>query len=167
MSQANSRHIIHRAVYRFASSAFGARVFSVVAPPLDRLLIKLSAGKSSASKVFSGEAIYLLTSIGAKSGLERKTPLFGVKDGDNILFIASNWGRAGYPSWYHNLKENPEAWISFNGKSHPYIAREAQGEKRETKWKLVISVYDIYENYVGRTGGRVIPVMILTPQSRK
>ena len=162
MEPAESKHFIQHFVYQFAASAMGAKVFSVIAPPLDRLFIKLTRGKSSASKVFSGESVYTLTSIGAISGLEREVTLFGVADGNNIIFIASNWGKAKYPSWYHNLKANPKASITFNGKTTQYIAREAEGEEREAKWARMTYVYDIYENYVARTGGRVIPVMIMT-----
>jgi deazaflavin-dependent oxidoreductase (nitroreductase family) len=162
MGPAKSKPTIQRAVYRFASSAMGAKVFSMIAPPLDSLIVKLTRGKSSASKIFSGEAVYTLRSIGAKSGQERETTLFGVADGNNVIFIASNWGKAKYPSWYHNLKANPKASISFNGITTRYIAHEAKGKEREAKWAHMTSVYDIYEKYVGRTGGRVIPVMIMT-----
>jgi deazaflavin-dependent oxidoreductase (nitroreductase family) len=162
MAAAESKHFIQRFIYLFASSAMGAKVFSVIAPPLDRLIITLTGGKSSASKIFSGESVYTLTSVGAISGLERETTLFGVADGNNIIFIASNWGKEKYPNWYHNLKANPKASITFNGKTTQYIAHEAEGEEREAKWAYMISVYDIYENYVARTGGRVIPVMIMT-----
>jgi deazaflavin-dependent oxidoreductase (nitroreductase family) len=163
MKAGESKHFVHRLVYLFASSVMGAKVFSVIAPPLDRLVVKLSRGKSSASQLFSAESVYTLTSVGAKSGLERETTLFGVADGNNVIFIASNWGKAKYPGWYHNLKANPKASISFSGITSSYVAHEAKGEEREEKWSHVTSVYDIYENYVGRTGGRVIPVMIMRP----
>ena len=163
MVPSTSRHFIHRYVYQFASSAMGAKIFSVLAPPLDRMLIKLTRGKSSASKLLSGEAVYTLTSVGAKSGLNRDTTLFGVTNGNKIIFIASNWGKAIHASWYYNLKANPKATITFNGKAARYIAHQAVGEERELSWAHMTSVYDIYEKYIDRTDGRVIPVMIMIP----
>jgi len=159
----SSRNFIHRFVYRFASSATGATVFSMLAPPLDRILIKFTSGKISASKLFSGVAVYTLTSVGAKSGKKRETTLFGVTVGNKVVLIASNWGKANHANWYYNLKANPQASLAFNGKAKQYRAHEALGKEREDYWAHMTSVYDIYENYVDRAKGRVLPVMVMIP----
>lgn len=163
MTPARSKNIIHQSVSMFASSVVGAKIFSVIAPPLDQLVVKWSGGKSSESQILSRVPIFVLTATGAKSGLARKTTLFGVPDGDKVVLIASNWGKSSYPSWYHNLKANPEASLTFHGETTKYIAHEARGEEREDGWEGAISLYKGYGNYAQRTGERVIPVMIMTP----
>ena len=35
--------------------------------------------------------------------------MFGIPHPDGVGLIASNFGGAKHPAWYHNLKANPEA----------------------------------------------------------
>lgn len=163
MAERPSPNFLHRMVQKVSSSAWGAGFLSVVLNPLDQLAMRLTGGKSSLTEVFAGQAVYTLTSRGAKSGLERKVTLLGFPDGDKVFLIASNWGKANYPSWYHNLKANPEASLTFNGKTAVYRAYEAEGEEREAGWEKAVAAYGGYENYKARTAGRIIPVMVLTP----
>jgi deazaflavin-dependent oxidoreductase (nitroreductase family) len=62
-----------------------------------------------------GVPVVTLTAVGAKSGESRSVPLIALTDGDNLFFIASNWGRSFHPGWYYNLSANPEATISIKG----------------------------------------------------
>jgi deazaflavin-dependent oxidoreductase (nitroreductase family) len=158
-----SRNPIRRLVNTVASSALGARIFSVLLHPLDGLVHKLSGGKHSLTGLVTGLPVYVLTSTGAKSGLKRQVTLLGVADGENVILIASNWGQTRYPAWYHNLKAHPRATLTYRGETSAHIAHEATGAERAAAWQRAVALYPGYDNYVARTGGRVIPVMVLSP----
>jgi deazaflavin-dependent oxidoreductase (nitroreductase family) len=158
-----SRNPVRRVVSTLASSALGARILSALLPPLDRLVRTLSGGKHSLTGLVTGLPVYVLTSTGAQSGLARQVTLLGIEDGENVILIASNWGQARYPAWYHNLKAHPRATLTRRGKTRAYTAHEAAGAERETAWQRAVELYPGYDSYVTRTGGRVIPVMVLSP----
>ena len=55
-----------------------------------------------------GWPIIQLTAIGAKTNRPRTVPLVGLPDEENIVLVASNFGRKHNPGWYYNLKAHPE-----------------------------------------------------------
>jgi hypothetical protein len=58
----------------------------------------------------------LLDHVGAKSGTTRTSPLGYVPDGDNLVVVASKGGNPKHPSWYHNLRANPDVTIQVGSK---------------------------------------------------
>src|SRR5215211_136774 len=46
----------------------------------------------------------LLDHVGAKSGQRRTIPLVYVKDGENLVLVASKGGNPKNPAWFHNLR---------------------------------------------------------------
>jgi deazaflavin-dependent oxidoreductase (nitroreductase family) len=112
--------------------------------------------------LWNGATALLLTTIGAKSGLERTSALiFAAHDGD-YLVVASQGGAPTHPNWYHNLLANPTATIQVKGDIFEVTARTATDEERPELWKVVNAQWPNYETYQERTERR-IPVVILTP----
>ena len=155
---------LQRVVKRAASTRAGAWFFSHAAHRLDLSVIRLSKGRSSLTSIFADLPVVTLTTIGAKSGRHRTVPLVGIPHGEEVVLIASNFGRAHHPAWYHNLRANPEARLSFHGRAGTYIAHEATGPEREAYWQEAVELYAGYAAYMERTKGREIPVMLLTPK---
>jgi F420H(2)-dependent quinone reductase len=92
------------------------------------------------------------------------TPLLYLADGDRIVLVASKAGAPRHPAWYHNVKANPGVeFLLRGGPKRSYAAREAEGAEREELWAKVNDLYVGYDDYQGRTGGRVIPVIVLEP----
>jgi deazaflavin-dependent oxidoreductase (nitroreductase family) len=145
-----------------AALHLGSWLFVRVFSHIDRSLLRLSGGRLSLAV---GQPILLLTTKGAKTGHRRATPLLYVPDGADIILIASNGGRPRHPAWYHNLRAHPEAILLLQGKEGRYQAREAHGEERERLWRKAVDTYAGYQAYSRWTGGRQIPVMILTPHA--
>ena len=54
-----------------------------------------------------GKPVILLTTIGAKSGKIRKTPLMRVEHNGEYAVVASLGGAPKNPVWYYNIKKNP------------------------------------------------------------
>lgn len=105
----------------------------------------------------------LLTTTGAKSGQSRQVALLAFEDGDNLFVIASRGGNPRHPGWYHNLKANPRTTVVWRGREETRIAHEAVPPEHERLWQLAMSVYPTFDMYQERTGGRRVPVMVLTP----
>ena len=125
---------------------------------IDAAVLRLSGGRATASAILSGLPLLELTTTGAKSGRPRTVPLIGIPDGQRIILIASNWGQARHPAWYHNLKANPSVTVTIGGVAHSYTARELAGEERATAFARAASLYPGYSGYAKRTG-REIPVV--------
>lgn len=107
-----------------------------------------------------------LFTIGAKSGKERSTPLLAVPYGEQVILVASNWGKKLHPAWYHNLKQTPETELLYDGQRHPYTALLVEdGPDYEQLWRAASQMYFGYDRYKERTGGRKIPLFLLTPSS--
>ncbi|MCI0520074.1 MAG: nitroreductase family deazaflavin-dependent oxidoreductase, partial [Chloroflexi bacterium] len=143
-------------------TAWGARLFAYIAPPLDRLAFRLSGGKVFAVALLSGLPIALVTTRGARSGLPRQTSLVILRDGEKIILIASNFGGKNSPAWYYNLRAHPEATVSMGGEARPYRAREAQENEYNQYWQMAVRLYPGYAGYKQRAAPRSIPILVLS-----
>ena len=81
---------------------------------------------------------------------------------EEIVVIASNFGQAKHPAWYHNVRANPEVEVSWDGGGGRYRAREATGEERERYWQKAVADYPGFAAR-RRRAGRQIPVIVLSP----
>lgn len=146
------------------ASRIGAWLFSNRLHYIDRLLLRLSKGRLSVPGVLVGLPVVTLTTTGAKSGKSRTAPVVGIRDGDKIVIIGTNFGTSRQPAWYHNLRANPEAILTLPQASGTYIAREATPAERELYWKKGDEIYIGYAAYRRRIRGREVPIFVLTPK---
>lgn len=153
------QRLIHRFLMLKPVSAF----LAIALHHADTFWLRLTDNRHTVTEIV-GLPILQLTTIGAKSGQPRQSVLVGLQDGEKIVLIASNFGRAHNPGWYYNLKVNPECEVLWNGRSGTYIAREAEGEERERYWQLALSYYAGYEKYKVCAVHRHIPVMVMEPK---
>jgi deazaflavin-dependent oxidoreductase (nitroreductase family) len=109
----------------------------------------------------NGMAIVVVTSIGAKTGKLRKTPLMRVEHDGEYAVVASLGGAPNNPVWYYNLKKNPHVELQDGPVKKDYIAREVSGEERDLWWERAVAAFPDYANYQKKTD-RVIPVFVLT-----
>jgi len=80
---------------------------------------------------FAGRRLVLLTTIGARSGQARTTPLAFTRDGEHFVVIASKAGSPSNPDWYHNLVRNPIVTLETGEETFQARARVAEGEERQ------------------------------------
>ena len=109
-----------------------------------------------------GKPVIILTSVGAKSGKLRKTPLMRVEHDGEYAVVASLGGAPKHPVWYYNLTANPHVELQDGPAKDDYTAREAQGAEREAWWERAVAAWPDYAEYQKKTN-RVIPVFVLTP----
>jgi deazaflavin-dependent oxidoreductase (nitroreductase family) len=136
---------------------------AAIAPGLDRLLARLTGGRWFAAAALSGLPMLMLTTTGARSGRTRQTPLVGLRDGEQIILIASNFGGRRHPAWYHNLRAHTQATVSVAGEPRQYAAREADESEYNRYWQMATAAYAGYAGYRQRAAPRHIPILILSP----
>lgn len=104
--------------------------------------------------------VLLLTTIGAKSGQPRTTPLGYSRDGNQLIVIASAGGAPTHPAWYFNLVAHPLVTVEVGADTFQARATVAEGAERERLYALVALVPG-FSNPQEKTT-RQIPVIILT-----
>lgn len=109
-----------------------------------------------------GMPIILLTTVGAKSGKLRKTPLMRVEHDGEYAVVASLGGAPKHPVWYFNLLKNPHVELQDGPKRADYRARLVEGDEKALWWSRAVDAYPDYADYQRKTE-REIPVFVLTP----
>lgn len=109
-----------------------------------------------------GLPMALLYLIGRKSGALRPTPLLYMKDGEDLVIVASFYGSPKHPAWYYNVLANPAFEVRVDRRRYRVRAREATPAEREKLWPRLVEHYPGYAAYQARTE-REIPVLILSP----
>lgn len=109
-----------------------------------------------------GKPVVLLTTVGARTGKLRKTPLMRVEHGGHYAVVASLGGAPQNPVWYHNIKAHPHVELQDGTAAGDYEAREVFGEEKATWWQRALEVWPDYADYQRKTD-RDIPVFVLTP----
>jgi F420H(2)-dependent quinone reductase len=109
-----------------------------------------------------GKPVILLTSIGAKTGKIRKTPLMRVEHGGEYAVVASLGGAPKNPVWYHNIKAHPRVELQDGTVNKDYEAREVFDDEKAAWWERAVAAWPDYANYQTKTD-RQIPVFVLTP----
>ena len=111
-----------------------------------------------------GLPIILLTTVGAKTGKLRKTPLMRVEHDGEYAVVASLGGAPKNPVWYYNVAKNPRVELQDGGTTRDYDAREVFGDEKAVWWERAVEAYPEYAEYQTNTD-RQIPVFVLTPVS--
>jgi F420H(2)-dependent quinone reductase len=109
-----------------------------------------------------GRPVILLTTVGAKSGKIRKTPLMRVEHDGEYAIVASLGGAPKNPVWYHNVKANPRVELQDGTTAGEYEAREVFGDEKAQWWDRAVEAWPDYANYQTKTD-RQIPVFVLSP----
>jgi deazaflavin-dependent oxidoreductase (nitroreductase family) len=107
--------------------------------------------------------VIILTTLGAKSGKVRKTPLMRVEDSGQYAVVASLGGAPKNPVWYYNVKSHPEVELQDGPVKQDMVAREVTGEERDKWWEIAVRTFPPYAGYQKKTE-REIPVFVLTPK---
>ena len=124
------------------------------------LLYRHSGGRLG--NTVKGVPVLLLDHVGRKSGRARTAPLLYMRDGEDIVIVASRGGSDAMPAWWLNLQANPTTTVQIGSEHRRVVAREASPEEKAELWPRLVKMYGDYEAYQRRTD-RQIPVVILRP----
>ena len=126
------------------------------------LLYRATGGRVG-QRLRGGVPVLLLDHTGARSGTRRTTPLVYLRDGANVVIVASKGGHPRHPAWFHNLRANPDTTIQIGATRSAVHAHVADAAERERLWPAVVALYGGDATYQERTE-REIPLVILEPR---
>ena len=126
---------------------------------LHRELYRASGGRLGGSLIRM--PVLLLTTRGRRSGRQRTVPLTYLRDGDDLVLIASYGGSPRHPAWFLNLAADAEVEVRIGRGRRRMKARRAAPDERARLWPKVVETYDGYAAYQRRTT-REIPLVFLS-----
>jgi deazaflavin-dependent oxidoreductase (nitroreductase family) len=112
----------------------------------------------------NGMNLLYLTTMGARSGQHRTTPVARFDDGEGgWIVVASAGGAVNHPGWYYNIVANPDdVSVEVAGQKQRVKVDQLEGEMRERVWALVTERAPGFKGYLDKTD-RQLPVLRLTP----
>lgn len=106
----------------------------------------------------------LLEHRGRKSGKLFTVPLLYLRDGRDVVVVASQGGLPNHPQWYRNLVASPDTTVQIGAERRTVRAATADAEERGRLWPRLVGLYADFDTYQSWTE-REIPVVILRPRS--
>ncbi|MFI8069053.1 nitroreductase family deazaflavin-dependent oxidoreductase [Streptomyces sp. NPDC086033] len=106
--------------------------------------------------------VVILTTLGAKSGKIRKSPLIRVEHDGSYAVVASAGGAPKHPVWYHNAVADPRVELQDGPVRRDMLAREVTGDEKAVWWARAVEAFPAYAEYQKNTD-REIPVLVLEP----
>ena len=157
---------LQRATWLFSSSRLGAWLFSKSLHHVDRALMRLTKGRVTMAGAVAGLPIITLVTTGAKSGKRRESPLVGVPIGDDLAVVGTSFGQTTTPSWWFNLRANPDVEVVYRDRSAKALAREADADEHAAVFARASTLYSGYEKYADRITDRPIHIAVLEQVER-
>ena len=111
--------------------------------------------------MFAGSDLLLLHHTGAKSGIQRVSPLAYQRIGESFAVFASRAGSTANPDWYHNVVANPDTLIEIGSETIVVRARVAEPAERDVIWERQKKRVPQFAEYERKAAPRKIPVIVL------
>src|SRR5208337_2119664 len=127
-----------------------------------KIIEEFRANEGRVGGPWAGTPMILIHHIGARSGIERVSPLgcFPQADG-RFAIVASNGGPPTHPDWYYNLKASPKIKAEVGAQTFTVVAEELDGPARAGLWPKLVAEAPAVGEFQARTT-RQIPVFMLT-----
>lgn len=110
---------------------------------------------------FQGSNILLLHHTGARSGIQRVSPLAYQRVEASFAVFASKGGASDHPAWYHNLLAHPDTSVEVGTETVKVRARVAEPAERDVIWNRQKETFPAFADYEKKAAPRAIPVVIL------
>jgi deazaflavin-dependent oxidoreductase (nitroreductase family) len=125
-------------------------------------LYERSGGTEGTTLRDTGLPVVVVTSLGARSGKIRKTPLMRVEHEGAYALVASQGGAPEHPTWYHNVTKHPLIELQDGPVRQDMAVREVTGEEKAIWWERAVAAFPNYAEYQRRTD-REIPLLVAEP----
>ena len=109
----------------------------------------------------AGARLVLLTTVGARTGRPRTSPLAYLTIAGQTVVVASAMGADKHPDWYHNILKNPAVTVETGRETYEAVAAAPAGAERDALFAEVVAAEPGFGEYQQRTSRR-IPVVTLT-----
>ncbi len=135
--------------------------FAKVGTGAHAALYKLLGGRFVGASDGPGGLI-VVTTKGRKTGKLRSRPLAHMRDGENLLVVASAGGSDEHPDWYLNMEADPRVTVHIADREERYRARIATGKERDELFARFVELNKAFASYAEKTS-RTLPVVVLEP----
>jgi deazaflavin-dependent oxidoreductase (nitroreductase family) len=130
-----------------------------------QLIDEFRANEGRVSGPMAGATMILIHHIGARSGIERVSPLAYSAQGDcRFAIVASNGGSPAHPDWCYNLMANPRIKVEVGTQTFTVLAEKLNDTARAELWPRLVAESPAIGEFQRRTT-RQIPVFMLTRQA--
>jgi deazaflavin-dependent oxidoreductase (nitroreductase family) len=131
-----------------------------------RLINKNAASRFRRNGKMLGFNGLILTTVGARSGTERTSPVGWWPGPDGSwLIVAAAAGAARNPAWYYNIAAHPnDVRIEVDGRRIGVLAEQLHGAERAQAWQQIAAAAPRFAQYQRKTD-RELPVIRLVPRS--
>jgi deazaflavin-dependent oxidoreductase (nitroreductase family) len=127
------------------------------------IIEEFRANRGRVGGPWANTPMILVHHIGARSGIERVTPLAcSVQPGGRYVVVASNGGSPADPDWCRNLRASPRITVEVAARTRTVLAEELDGTARAELWPRLVAEFPAVGEHQARTT-RQIPVFLLTP----
>ena len=110
----------------------------------------------------AGHPLLILTTLGAKSGKDRRAILTYTRDAGDYVVAGTAGGSPTTPSWVHNLEAEPHVTIEVANRASAATATIVDAAERDRLWEQHVAALPNFAEYPAKSG-RVIPVIRITP----
>lgn len=148
-------------VNRLSATRAGGWLTRTTAAKVDPWIYRRSNGRF----VMTGKPTIpqvILTTTGRKSDRQREVQLAALRDGDDFVVVASNFGQERHPGWMYNLEAEPRASVRSGGDDIEVNARSLSQEEKEQIWPRLHEIVPQFRTYLDRTD-RDIRIFRLRP----
>jgi len=127
------------------------------------IIEEFRAGRGRVGGPWANTPIILIHHIGAKSGIERVTPLAcSAQPAGRYAIVASNGGSPADTDWSRNLRAHPRITVEVGARTFTVLAEELGDTDRADLWPRLVAEFPAVAEHQARTT-RQIPVFMLTP----
>lgn len=134
----------------------------------ETIIAEFRANGGRIGGALAGTPMILLHHRGARSGIERVTPLACHPLGNGrYAIVAANGGSRTHPAWYHNLLAHPQITVEYGAETEhgaetfAATATALHGAHRTALWPTITARYPDVHRFQSHTT-RQIPVLLLT-----
>lgn len=154
--------LVRRAIAPLTRTSTFRRYAPRVLPMLETAMTFISRGRIQVAGLLV-PALELRT-VGARTGLTRRTRLMYVPDGPGRAIVAgTNFGRSNHPAWTANLRAHPDATIVVQGREIPVHAVEIPDAELDSIWERTERQWPGYRSYERASGRTVRMFRLATP----
>jgi deazaflavin-dependent oxidoreductase (nitroreductase family) len=143
-----------------AANFMSRRFPHLVAKGTHKQVAQYKASNGAKGNKMFGKPVFLLETVGRKSGEPRPVMLMLTRRGDDLIVVGSNGGNPVTPNWYKNLMAAEQTEVQVGPDRWWTTAREVDGAERNECWALAAKAYPDFDTYQELTD-RVIPVAVL------
>lgn len=119
---------------------------------------RAQGGRLTGSRASS--QLLLLTTMGARTGLLRTSPMTYLPEGDHIFVFATNGGSTKHPAWYRNILANPKVIVELGDEPFAALATEMPENLRAQIYARQVARRPEFADYADQSC-RAVPVIRL------